>query len=109
MALGIDRPLSLQYDEQRPDIKTPHMDLRNDIEGVVALCSVLDNVVTVPTSVWHMAAAVGTYAEVVMTPRGSEADGIVDELDWHCPEGPSPFYRDSVVYRDLKNYIHATR
>jgi len=104
LSLGIDRPLSLQYDEQRLDIEAPHVDLRNDIEGVVALCSVLNNVVTVPTSVWHMAAAVGTPTRVVIAPRGSESDGVVDELDWHCPEGLSPFYMRSWVFRGVKEY-----
>ena len=104
LSLGIDRPLSLQYDEQRLDIEAPHVDLRNDIEGVVALCSVLNNVVTVPTSVWHMAAAVGTPTRVVIAPRGSESDGVVDELDWHCPEGLSPFYMRSCVFRGVKEY-----
>jgi hypothetical protein len=96
--------ISLQYDETHPDIPIPHIDLRNDVEGLIALCSVLEKVVSVPTSIWHIAAAVGCRTEVVIAPKGSEADGVIDRLDWHCPEGKSPWYGKSVVCRDVVDW-----
>jgi hypothetical protein len=114
--LGIENPLSLQYDRMRFDgsegIEVPEIDLRNDIEGVIALISVLDKVVTVPTSVMHFAGSVGKECEVILPERATEllADGVVDELDWHVPEGPSPFYPNQTVFNSIKDWKkHAIR
>jgi len=53
--------LSLQYDQdpKEEEIERPHIDLREDIEGVLALLSVLGRVVSVSTTVAHLAAASG--------------------------------------------------
>jgi len=102
--LGLENPLSLQYDETHPEIETPDIDLRNDIEGVLALSSVLAKIVVVPTSVWHFAAAVGTKTEVIVAPRGSEDDGAYDEIDYHTALGVSPWYGKSTVYRDVLDW-----
>ena len=99
--------ISLQYDEPHPDIPVPHIDLRNDVEGLIALCSVLEKVVSVPTTIWHIAAAVGCKTEVVVAPKGTEADGVIDQLDWHCPDGKSPWYGKSVVCRDMVDWWRA--
>lgn len=114
--LGIENPLSLQYDKLRFDgsegIEVPELDLRNDIEGVLALISVLDKVVTVPTSVMHFAGAIGTKCEIILPDRDSSVmpDGVVDELDYHVPEGESPFYPNQVVYKSIKDWKkHAIR
>ena len=112
LELGIDNPISLQYNESHPSVEIPfnadgtQLDLRNDIEGIIALCYVLSKVVTVPTSVWHFSAAVGTATEVIITPPASERDidGIVDQLDWHCPIGNSPWYAKSIVYKNIKEW-----
>jgi hypothetical protein len=111
MGFNIGDPLSLQYNDQHRDTECPEIDLKDDLEGVVALCSVLSKVVCVPTSVWHFAAAVGTPTEVVVTPKSSEAavDGIVDELDWHCQIGASPYYGKSVVYSGLAEWKRDVR
>lgn len=111
--LGITNPLSLQYDELRFDgsegIEVPDidgmkpLDLRNDIEGVIALISVLDKVVCVPTSVMHFAGSVGTKCDIILPDARTEklVDGVVDELDWHVPIGESQFYTGSTVYENL--------
>jgi len=104
LSLDIDAPLSLQYDSAHEAIETPELDLRNDLEGVIALCSVLSKIVTVPTSVWHFAAAVGAPTEVILADKGTEADGVVDELDWHCQIGSSPYYGDSVTFKSVKDW-----
>lgn len=101
----LEEPLSLQYDGS-DGVEAPDIDLKNDIEGVVALISVLEKVVCVPTSVMHFAGAIGKKCEVVCTPSKSEfdLDGVVDEIDWHVPLGESPFYPNQTVYRDLKDW-----
>ncbi len=104
--LGINNTISLQYNEQHPDIETPAIDLKNDLEGVVALCSVLDKVVCVPTSVMHFAGAIGVPTEIIIAPPETEeeVDKVVDELDWHVSIGKSMFYRDSFVYANVKEW-----
>lgn len=106
LELGIENPISLQYNEQHPDIETPDIDLKNDLEGVFALCSVLDKVVCVPTSIFHFAAAIGVPTEIIIAPPETEAevDKVIDELDWHVPTGRSPWYRDSCVYASVKEW-----
>jgi hypothetical protein len=113
--LKLKNPLSLQYDEQMfdgsDDIERPDLDLRNDIEGVIALISVLEKVVTVPTSVMHFAGSIGKRCEVIKTKRKSEleVDGVIDELDWHVPYGKSPFYKNSFVFENIKEWTNANR
>lgn len=66
MTLGIENPLSLQYKDFHREIEQPAVDLWHDIEGIVALCSVLERAVTVPTSVHHMAGALGKRTEIIV-------------------------------------------
>lgn len=110
---GIENPLSLQYDHKDEKIEIPDvdgmttLDLRNDIEGVLELISVLDKVVCVPTSVMHFAGAVGKKCEIVLPDKITEleSDGVIDELDWHVPIGKSHVYSNSTVYKDLNTWL----
>lgn len=106
LELGIENPLSLQYNERHPDIECPQIDLKNDLEGILALCSVLDKVVCVPTSIFHFAGAIDVPTEIIIAPPESEeaVDGIVDQLDYRVPLGASPWYRDSFVYANIKEW-----
>lgn len=100
--LGIENPLSLQYGEGSEGIEHPGIDLRNDIEGVVALCSVLEKVVTVPTSVQHFAGAVGTKVEIVVP------NNVATQIHWDYPASDSgnylPWYPDARVWSSLKTW-----
>lgn len=60
--------LSLQYDQDptEEDVERPDIDLREDIEGVLALLSVLSKVVTVSTTVAHMAASQGVDMDLII-------------------------------------------
>lgn len=114
--LGIENPLSLQYDELRFDgsegIEVPTrdgmtiLDLRNDLEGVLALVSVLKNVVSVPTSVVHFAGGLGVPCDIIKTSRESEemVGEVFDEMDWHVPNGESPFYPHSTVFENIMEW-----
>lgn len=58
--------ISLQYDQAEEEVEKPHIDLRNDLEGILALLSVLKKVVTVSTTVAHLSAASGVDTDVVI-------------------------------------------
>jgi hypothetical protein len=92
------RPLSLQYGDWESDFEKPPIDLTNDIEGVVALCSVVKEVVTVPTSVMHFAGGVGAKVSVVWPEIASEID---NQIRWDHSLGKHPFYPNVHVYRNM--------
>ena len=96
--------LNLQYDETHPLLEEPGIDLKNDIEGLLALCSVLGRVVTVSTSIAHIAGSVGCPVDVIHAPPGSGGKNDMDILNWKWPEGKSPWYGSATAYRNLKQY-----
>lgn len=108
----VDNPLSIQYDQTNEKVEIPDvdgmkiLDLKNDIEGVIALISVLDRVVCVPTSVMHFAGALGVKCDVILPEQKTEFEetGVIDELDWHVPLGQSHHYASVKVFKDLKEY-----
>ena len=104
--LGIENPLNLQYDfkDGEFNIESPELDLRNDLEGVFALISVLSKVVCVPTSVSHFAGCQGVRCEIITPGVDQQTDTQFDEIDWHVPEGESPFYPNQIVYRSVKEW-----
>jgi hypothetical protein len=102
LALGIENPLSLQYNETHKDIEAPDIDLKDDIEGVVALCSVLERVVTVPTTVHHLAGAQGAKIEIIIPPEGSGE--VINQVRWDTPLGKLPWYPDVQVYSSINEW-----
>jgi hypothetical protein len=90
------RGVNLQYDAVSEYFEEPGIDLKNDIEGVVALCSVLSKVICVPTSVMHLAGAVGTKVEVIEPDIPGE---VLNQLRWDSPPGKSAWYPNVFVYR----------
>lgn len=99
---GVENPISLQYGEGSESIEHPGIDLKDDIEGVVALCSVLERVVTVPTSVQHFAGAVGTKVEIIVP------DNVTTQIHWDYPSSPTgqalPWYPDARVWDSLAHW-----
>lgn len=95
--------ISLQYGESHPSVPAPDIDLRDDIEGVMALCAVLEKVVTVPTTVAHIACSVGIPVDVIMPPRYS---GEVDNAcNWRWGLGRTTLWHDTAtIYRSLDDY-----
>ncbi len=100
--------LSLQYGQRHEEgIPAPDIDLRNDIEGVLALISVLDRVVSVSTAVAHFACALGTQTHVVLAP--AESTGIPDDrLNWRWGLGARvSWYRTARVYQTLGEWCQS--
>lgn len=103
-----ERALSLQYDQRSDEgIPRPDIDLRNDLEGVLALISVMDRVVSVSTAVAHFAAALGTETHVVLAP--AESTGIPDDrLNWRWGLGARvPWYHSARVYQTLNAWCQS--
>jgi hypothetical protein len=96
--------LNLQYDETSHLLEEPGIDLKNDVEGLFALCSVLGRVVTVSTSIAHIAGSVGCPVDVIHAPPGSGGKNDMDILNWKWPEGKNPWYGSATAYRNLKQY-----
>jgi hypothetical protein len=107
--------ISLQYDQAEEEVEKPHIDLRNDLEGILALLSVLDKVVTVSTTVAHMAAASGVKMDLVIAdPQTGIRNNILPWrwLDLSCKTIPrrSQWYGDHVsVYTGFSEYYAHTR
>jgi len=109
LKLGLDNPVSLQYGPKREDIESPSLDLWEDVEGIVALSSVLSKVVTVPQSVMHFAGACGKRVEVLWP----EEIGIENQFpfDWGIlyNDGKLPWYPDVQTFQTFEDWKSRTR
>lgn len=101
--------LSLQYDlawDEEPEV--PHIDLRDDLEGLLALISVLDKVVCVSTTVAHLAGALGKTVEVIQAPIRSARSQ--NQLNWRWGQKrKSNWYSSATVYQSLNEWRSANR
>lgn len=97
MSLGLKNPISVQYSASHPEIPMPSIDLKEDLEGVLALLSVCSKLVTVPTTVMHLAGALGKKVQVICPDLPGE---VISQVHWDYPPGRSNFYPDTFVYRN---------
>ena len=104
MSLGLENPVSVQYKEFHREIEQAPLDLWADIEGIVALCSVLSRVVTAPQSVLHFAGAVGTRVECIEpSVQGDSGQVIWDRvLRWN--DAKAPWYAKAYFFRDIEDW-----
>lgn len=104
-SLGIENPLSVQYREFHRDIEQAEVDLWSDIEGVVALCSVLERVVTVPQSVHHMAGALGVRTEIIVPEIRNDEALNLSPWDYSTLYGGKlPWYANARVYESVAGW-----
>ncbi len=104
--LGLDNPVSLQYKETHPLVESPEVDLWEDIEGIVALCSVLKKIVTIPTTVHHLAGALGKRVEIIVPEiRNDEA---LNTSPWDYStrynHGRLLWYLDAQVFDNIETW-----
>lgn len=122
--------ISLQYDADPPDhlrgsaamvekavereIVVPPLDLRRDIEGVFQLVNCLDSVVSVPTTVIHIAGALGKECHVIRPPDIYPGDlkdkpGLHNRLRYEFGRwtGQMAWYRSVQLYKDLQAFRKA--
>lgn len=103
--------ISLQYDQKEEEVEKPHIDLKSDIEGILALVQVLSKVVTVSTTVAHIAASSGVETEVMIAPARTGIRYNLMPWRWlnlSCPTVPrkSLWYGDNVkVYQNFGEYV----
>ncbi len=105
MSLGIENPLSLQYQHFHREVEQPEVDLWHDIEGVLALVSVLKRVVTVPQSVHHLAGAVGVRTEII-TPETKNPEAL-NFSPWDYPTyngGKLLWYSNAQVFENVASW-----
>lgn len=83
---GLNASVSLQYGvEDHHGLNIPDLDLKNDIDGVFSVVAALDKVISVPTTVVHIAGALGIPTEVWLPKRGMEHGGfgkVNNALNW---------------------------
>lgn len=88
--------INLQYDALAPSgVVEPPIDLKMDLEGVFALITLLDKVLTVPTSVVHFAGSMGVPVDLYPVPRENEKD-IEFSLNWRVGPGKTHVWHNSV-------------
>jgi hypothetical protein len=97
--------LSLQYDlawDEEPEV--PHFDIRNDMEGLLALVSVLEKVVCVSTTVTHFAGALGKKVEVILAPVQTARSKNQLNWRWGLNKPTSHWYNCAAIYRNLDEW-----
>jgi hypothetical protein len=96
--------LSLQYDiHWDEDALTPHIDVKDDIEGIIALVSVLKKVVTVSTTVAHIAGSLGVPTEVILAPWETGTSNNMINFRWGMKR-TVPWYKSVRVFRNMNEW-----
>lgn len=111
--------LSVQYDQAwDEEIERPlGVDLRDDIEGVMRVLAGCEKLVTVSTSVAHIAASMGVRTELILGDNGTGRRGTLFPWKWWSEKRSadgvtctSQWYGDHVkVYRNWRVYEHEKR
>ena len=96
--------LSLQYDRRwYEEARYPEIDLVQDLEGLIALISVLGQVICVSTSVAHIAGAVGTSTDVILAPLDTRHPENM--INWRYVRNKRlPWYNSVKVYPGLREW-----
>jgi hypothetical protein len=106
--MKIPGAISLQYDRSwDEEIEEPEgLDLRGDIEGILALLSNLESVVSVSTSVAHFAASLGRRTHVVIADPTTGVRGNLFPFKFLCmaTQGRTPWYGSVRSYKNLHEY-----
>ena len=101
--------ISLQYDPAwDEEAEQPHIDVRNDMEGLVALISVLDKVVCVSTTAAHFAGAIGKSVDVITAPVQTARSK--NQMNWRWTRGPtSPWYKCATIFPSLEQWKRSNK
>ena len=110
---SFDGDLSLQYGESTALLETPDIDLNYDIESVFSLIAGLERVECVPTTVAHIAGALGVKCDVVLPKSGFNHGGFNPEvhngLNWrwtikHNGGSQSLWHPSITIHENLGQY-----
>jgi len=96
--------INLQYGEWEPRNTwiTPDIDLKEDLEDVIALTSCLDKLISAANTNVHIAGALGIPCDVILTP----GEGTVNNaVNYRFGMGTKMYWHDSItIYRNFKNW-----
>jgi len=109
-ALAGEKALSLQYDQSALEpVEQPELDLKQDFEGLLGLLANLDKVITVSTTVAHLASAMGKKVEVILAPMNGRHRNLLP-FRWGRGHGqPSSWYPSSRVFSGMSEYLAMNR
>jgi hypothetical protein len=102
--------ISLQYDHYDEEIEQTDIDIKDDIEGVFSLLSVLRKVVGVSNTTAHFAAASGVSTDLILADPGTGIRSYLMPwrwLDLSCQSTPKKalWYGDNVnVWQSFSEY-----
>lgn len=103
--------ISLQYDHYDEDIERTDIDIKNDLEGLLSLLSVLERVVGVSNTTAHFAAASGVETDLILADPNTGIRSYLMPwrwLDMSCKKTPKQalWYGDNVkVWTSLNEYM----
>ena len=103
MKLGLENMVSVQYKDSHREIEQPPIDLWHDIEGLAALLSVCERLVTVPQSAHHVAGALGKRVDIICPELPGEITNQV-QWDYSALLGRLPWYARVNVYHDVADW-----
>ena len=95
--------INLQYGKHDvPDnLITPPIDLTNDIEDVFAITSLMDNVVTVPNTLAHIAGSMGVPCDVITALGTGEVNNAIN-YRWGMPgDRTMPWHPSIRIFRGM--------
>lgn len=103
----IPEGISLQYNSAYSPFEVPDVDLTNDIDGVFSLVAGLSKVVSVPTSIVHIAGSLGIPTDVILPPQGFKHGGfdetVNNSLNWRWRKD-FPWHPSVTVYSNWREY-----
>jgi hypothetical protein len=103
MKLDLDNPFSVQYKDFHREIEQPPIDLWADIDGLAAILSVADRLVTVPQTAHHIAGALGKRVDIICPELPGEITNQV-QWDYSALLGRLPWYANATVYHDVADW-----
>ena len=110
VSLAGQKAISLQYDQSPLEqVERPDIDLKEDFEGLLGLLANLEKVITVSTTVAHLASAMGKNVEVILAPMNGRHRNLLP-FRWGRGHGqPSSWYPSSRVFSGMSEYLAMNR
>ena len=96
--------INLQYGDWKPRESwiTPPIDLKEDLEDVIALTGCLDRVIGVANTNAHIAGAMGIPCDVILTPGKGD---INNAINYRFGMGSKMYWHNSVtIYRNFNQW-----
>lgn len=102
--------LSIQYGVEDHPFEKAELDLNDDIDGLFSLIAGLEKVISVPTTVAHIAGSMGIPVDLILPPIGLKHGGFDENvnsaLNWRLNRysGDYLWHPETTLYRSMKDY-----